>query len=308
MKIKSIGFSITNNNTAVSTKDLLDYLIQKSTHEIKRIDYNRQILLTEETNYYSGLVLTYKNQTKNCLSTIKNGQFSIKVEDILSDDKVVSFNFFCINKTSLKGLYMYHRGSCSLNNLFSSWQSFSSQLIRKKMTEELKKLPQPRDEIKVKAIQDKYEGRLSFSVIIDKAGLQTLLQSFNEIKSASFRFDSIDFKDSDMIGVEQFTRNTEVTFNISDNDKSKVQQIGDNLGKVFNNIAGISRGVIHAIDHGKNERVIDLINSPCFFGEYDFDTIASNVNGLNNANYVGNAIIGMIKEEMENGSQRKRFV
>ena len=203
---------------------------------------------------------------------------------------------------------MYHRGSCSLNNLFSSWQSFSSQLIRKKMTEELKKLPQPRDEIKVKAIQDKYEGRLSFSVIIDKAGLQTLLQSFNEIKSASFRFDSIDFKDSDMIGVEQFTRNTEVTFNISDNDKSKVQQIGDNLGKVFNNIAGISRGVIHAIDHGKNERVIDLINSPCFFGEYDFDTIASNVNGLNNANYVGNAIIGMIKEEMENGSQRKRFV
>lgn len=307
MKIKSIGFSITNNNSMISSKDLLSHLIKMSTHEIKRIDYNRQILLTEEANYYTGLVLTYKNQTKNCLSTIKDGQFNIKVEDILSDDKLVSFNFFCINKNSLKGLYMYHRGSCSLNSLFSSWQSFSSQLIRKKMLEELKLLPKPRDEAKVKAIHTKYEGRMSFSVLVDKSGLAALLNSFNEIKSASFRFDTVDFRDTDMMGVEQFTRNTEVTFNISDSDKSKVQQIGSSLGNVFKKLPGISKGVIHAIDFQKNERVIDLINSPCFFGEYDFDTLASHVNGLNNANYVSNAIISLIKQEMEHGSQSKEF-
>ena len=308
MKIKSIGFSIKNNNTALHIDDIIKHLINKSTHEIKRVDYNRQILLADKQNYYIGLVLTYKNQSKNCLSTIKNGQFNIKVEDILSDDKLVSFNFFCLNKKSLKGLYMYHRGSCSINNLFSSWQSYSSQLIRKKMQEEISLLPKPKDQTKIDSLHKKYEGRLEFSIIIDKAGLSTLLQSFNEIKSASFRFDTVDFKNSDMIGVEQYTRNTEVTFNISDSDRSKVQQIGANIGSLFKNIPGISKGVINAIDYNNNERIIDLMNSPCFFGEYDFDELASFVNGVNNTNYVNNAIIDLIKQEMENGSQSKQFI
>lgn len=308
MKIRSIGFSVTNKNTAVPTKDLLDYLILKSTHEIERIDYNRQILLTEENNYYTGLVLTYKNQRKNCLSKIQNGKFTIKVEDILSDDKLVSFNFFCINKKSLKGLYLSYRGSCSINSLFSSWQSYSSQLIKKNMRKELKALPQPKDNVKVNAIHKKYDGGLEFSIIIEKSGLSDLLKSFNEIKSASFRFDSIDFTSTEMIGVEQFTRNTEVTFNISDSDKPKVQQIGASIGQVFKNLPGISKGVVTAVDHNKNERLIDLINSPCFFSEYDFDTIAAEVNGLNNDNYTSNAIIDIIKKEMEHGNQKNEFI
>ncbi|QLS63053.1 hypothetical protein [Citrobacter sp. RHBSTW-00881] len=307
MKIKSQGFAIINKNKNIQIADIINYFIQQSTHEIKRADFDRQILLSDDGNYYSGLVLTYKNQTKNCLSTIKNGMFEIKVEDLKGDDKLVNFNFFCINKKSLKGLYLYYRGSCSLNSLFSSWQSYSNFVIRKKIRNEISALGKNPDQTKVDNINKKYEQRLEFKVIIDKSSLVSMLTSFSQIKSATFKFDSVDFTKSEMIGIEQFTRNTEVTFNISDSDKPKVGQIANSINQMVTKIKDISKGVVTVVDHSKNERLIDLINSPCFFSEYDFDTIAQSVNGLKNDNYVNNAIISLIKDEIENGKKKNEF-
>lgn len=287
--------------------DIFDYFIKQSTHEIKRADYDRQILVKDDGKYYSGLVLTYKNQKKNCLSKVKNGQFEIKIEDLKGDNKLVNFNFFCINKKSMKGLYLYYRGSCSLNSLFSSWQSYSNFTIRKKIRLETTALGKKPDEKLVEAIHKKYEQRLEFRVIIDKANLISMLSAFNEIKSATFRYDSVDFTDSEMIGVEQFTRNTEVTFNISDNNKSRVGQIANSIDQMVKNVSGITKGVVSVVDHNKNERLVDLINSPCFFNEYDFDTIAQHVDGLKNDNYTTNAIISIIKDEIENGSKKNEF-
>lgn len=307
MKIRSQGFAIINQNSNIQLTDIIDYFIKQSTHEFKRADFDRQILLNDDGKYYSGLVLTFKNQKKNCLSTVKDGKFEIKVEDLKGDDKLVNFNFFCINKKTLKGLYLYYRGSCSLNSLFSHWQSYSNFVIRKKIREEISALGKKPDQSKVEAINKKYETRLEFKVIIDKSSLISMLTAFSEIKSAAFRFDSVDFRSSEMIGVEQFTRNTEVTFNISDNDKSKVGQIASSVNQMVNNVKGITKGVVTVVDHQKNERLIDLINSPCFFAEYDFDTLAQHVNGLKNDNYVKNAIISLIKDEMENGNKKNEF-
>lgn len=287
--------------------DIFDYFIKQSTHEIKRADYDRQILVKDDGKYYSGLVLTYKNQKKNCLSKVKNGQFEIKIEDLKGDNKLVNFNFFCINKKSMKGLYLYYRGSCSLNSLFSSWQSYSNFTIRKKIRLETTALGKKPDKKLVEAIHKKYEQRLEFRVTIDKANLISMLSAFNEIKSATFRYDSVDFTDSEMIGVEQFTRNTEVTFNISDNNKSRVGQIANSIDQMVKNVSGITKGVVSVVDHNKNERLVDLINSPCFFNEYDFDTIAQHVDGLKNDNYTTNAIISIIKDEIENGSKKNEF-
>lgn len=307
MKIKSQGFAIINPNININMTDIIDYFIKQSKHEIKRADYDRQILLSDDGKYYTGLVLTFKNQKKNCLSKIKDGKFEIKVEDLKGDDKLVSFNFFCINKISFKGLYLYYRGSCSLNSLFSSWQSYSNFIVRKKIRSEISALGKKPDENKVDAIHKKYEKRLEFKVIIDKTNLVSMLTAFNEIKSATFRYDSVDFRESEMVGVEQFTRNTEVTFNISDNNKPKVKQIARSIDDMVSKISGITKGVVSVVDHNKNERLIDLINSPCYFSEYDFDTIAQHVNGLTNDNYINNAIIALIKDEIENGSKKNEF-
>jgi hypothetical protein len=64
-----------------------------NTQVVNYSDYSRKILISEEQNYFIGLVLTFKNQRKNCLSRIDNGRFTIKVEDLQGEDKIVNFNF-----------------------------------------------------------------------------------------------------------------------------------------------------------------------------------------------------------------------
>lgn len=307
MKIKSQGFAIVNNNPNIQITEIIDYFIKQSTHEIKRADYNRQVLLAEDGDYFTGLVLTFKNQKKNCFSTFKEGQFEIKVEDLKGEDKLVNFNFFCINRKSLKGLYLYYRGSCSLNSLFSSWQTYSNFVIRKKMRNEIALLGKKPQQADIDAINKKYENRLEFKVLVDKSNLVTMLTAFKEIKSATFRFDTVDFTEAEMIGVEQYTRNTEITFNISDSDRSKVAQVASSINQVYTAMKGISKGVVTVADHFKNERLIDMINSPCFFAEYEFDDLAVYVNGLKNDNYLTNAIIAIIKNEMEHGGKKNEF-
>ncbi|EOV8836486.1 hypothetical protein ACNY9Y_001399 [Cronobacter dublinensis] len=176
------------------------------------------------------------------------------------------------------------------------------------MREEIKALGKKQDETKIERIREKYKSRLEFKILIDKTNLLNMLQSFNEIKSAAFKFDSVDFKEAEMIGVEQFTRNTEVVFNISDDNKGKVQQVAAGVEQLFNKISGIKKGVVTAVDHDKNERFIDLINSPCFFKEYEFDTLAQHVDGLKNDNYINNEIVCIIKDEIENGSKKNEFI
>ncbi|CFQ72452.1 hypothetical protein [Yersinia similis] len=140
MQVKSIGFSIENENPHITSEQILNHLISHSDNEIRRLDYVRKILISDDDEFYTGLVLTFKNQKKNCKSTVKNGQFVVKVEDLKGDEKLVNFNFFCLKKETMKGLYLYYHGSCTLNTLFSQLQTNSNEYIRKLESDEIKSL------------------------------------------------------------------------------------------------------------------------------------------------------------------------
>lgn len=307
MRIKGNGFSISTSNANIDLLEVIRNFMTSNDQIINRADFSRRILINEEEHYFIGLVLTFKNQRKNCLSKIENGRFSIKVEDLQGDDKLVNFNFFCINKQSFKGLYLYYRGSCSLNSLFSKWQSQSNRLIRRKVSNEKKALGKTATQLQKDAIDYKYLQRISYNILVDRNDLVTTLASFRSIKAAGFRFDTIDFNSLELRGVEQFTRNTEVTFNIDEADRTKVRPIADHIGQICRNVQHITKGRIQAIDHDGNERIVDLINSPSYFIEYEFDDMAEHVNGLTDDTFATNPIIGIIKSEMETGAKRHEF-
>ena len=307
MRIKGNGFSISTDNGNINLLDIIRNFMTYNTQVVNYSDYSRKILISEEQNYFIGLVLTFKNQRKNCLSRIDNGRFTIKVEDLQGEDKIVNFNFFCINKTSLKGLYLYYRGSCSLNNLFSKFQSQSNRFIRKTISTEKKALGRNATEDQKEAIDTKYSQRVNFNILVDRADIVDTLSAFSSIKSAGFRFENIDFTSPELRGVEQFTRSTEVTFNIDENDRTRVRPIADHIGQLFRNIQHITKGRFEAIDHAGNERIVDLINSPAYFIEYEFDDMAEHVDGLTDDNFSTNPIVDIIKAEMETGAKHHEF-
>nr|VUD31993.1 Uncharacterised protein [Raoultella sp. NCTC 9187] len=96
--------------------------------------------MSEVNDFYYGLVVTFKNQKKNCMSQFIDGEFQLKVEELQGDEKLATFNLFVLNKANLRGLYMSHHGSCSLNTLFSHFQTVSNEFIRKQNADEVAKL------------------------------------------------------------------------------------------------------------------------------------------------------------------------
>ncbi|NBJ36901.1 hypothetical protein GE191_24930 [Serratia fonticola] len=308
MNIKSIGFSIENYNNNISTNDIFSHLIKCSDNEVKRTDYVRKILISDDKAYYTGLVLTFKNQKKNCKSTVKDGKFVVKVEDLKGDEKLVHFNFFCLKKSSLKGLYLYYHGSCSLNMLFSHLQTSSNEYIRRIQEDEIKALGDKPSHKQIQLINKKYSERLNFSVILNKGNLEKILSDFKEIKSATFRFSSIDFKQAEMVATEAYTKNTDITFNIEATERKRTSPIARRVNAVLKALGGsITKGKVVATDYSNTEKTVDFFNCPTFFDIYDFDEMANKVDGLTNDNFTTNSIVSIIKEQIITGKNKNEF-
>lgn len=74
MRIKSIGFTIKNNNKNINTSDVMSDFIKNSSRIHNRTDYSRQILISDDKSFYSGLVVTFRNQKKKLFSAIFQGK------------------------------------------------------------------------------------------------------------------------------------------------------------------------------------------------------------------------------------------
>ncbi|GAB50134.1 hypothetical protein [Atlantibacter hermannii] len=307
MKVKSLGFSITNNNQNVDSTDVMNALIKSSTRIHNRMDYTRQILISESNGFYYGLVVTFRNQKKNCKSSIANGKFKLKVEELIGGDKLASFNFFCIKKQSLNGLYMYHHGSCSLNGLFTHLQTVSNEFIRLQCEKEIAALGEKPAKKLITEINKKYKDRIGFSLITNKKDISAILREFKEIKHATFKFDYIDFKGGPLTPLEAFSNSTVVDFNIDPSDRKKVNALTQGLSDAYKSLNGIVKAKVIATDHSNVEKIVDFMNCPAFFETYDFDVIAEMADGVTDDNYVTNRIFDIIKDEMVNGKNKNVF-
>lgn len=308
MKVKSLGFSISNTNPHISIADAMLALIASSSRIHNRTDYSRQILISDDNGFYSGLVVTFRNQKKNCKSNFKDGKFKLTVEDLTDGDKLASFNFFCISKKSMNGLYMYHHGSCSLNGLFTHLQTVSNEFIRNLCDKDIKSLGSKSSQKDKAEVNKKYNNRFSFSLITNKKDIADILREFKEIKHASFKFDYLDFKDGPMTALEAFSNSTDINFNIAPSDRKKTSALSQSLSDAYKSLTGITKAKVTAVDHLNNEKIIDFMACPTFFETYEFDYIAEMVDGVTNDNYTTSKIFDIIKEEIMNGKNKNVFI
>ncbi|MDF7648078.1 hypothetical protein PUG42_05895 [Erwiniaceae bacterium L1_54_3] len=307
MKVKSIGFEISNENPNINVSDVLQKFIASSSRVHNYADYSRQILVSERDDYYVGLVLTYKNQKKNLKSTIDGGRFKLKVEDLKDDEKIVTFNFLCLKKSNLKGLYLYHHASCSVSSLFSNLQTISNEHIRSKNKEEIEALGKSASKEEKATVNEKYNQRLDYKIIFNQDGIEDMLAEFKKIKSASFRFSHLGFSEKPMIAMEEETQNIDVTFSIASDSRPRTDRLARKIHDAYQASRNIIKAKVVAVDYQDNERFIDILNCPTFFNEYDFDEIAEKVDGLSDDNYTTNAVVDIIIDQIENGLNKDVF-
>lgn len=98
-----------------------------------------------------------------------------------------------------------------------------------------------------------------------------------------------------------------MNFSIDNASRSKTSKLGQLISDAYNGVNNILKAKVVAVDYHDNERLIDVVNCPTFFKEYDFDYIADKVDGLTNDNYTSNEVIDIIKDEIIKGSNANVF-
>lgn len=306
MKVRRIGVSLTNNNKTIRFADFINYMISSNGERSGFENGERFFLFHEDEVFFSGVVLTFKDQRRDCRARFQDGQFTIHTSDILNDEKLIDFNFFAVKRNSLKGLYEYYHNSCSIHIFFTYLRNKFNQLKADKVSEYTADniaLGRDKAETKGKKI---YSGRLSTKVLIDERDIPTVLAEYAKVKKIEMSFDARQFTIGHAVALQRSSRDVKVAFNITNSEQSNITRLTQGVVELAES-AGFKKGSVSTIDSNDVERTISILNCPKHLGDCDFDTLAHRIDGLNVSNFHENEILTELKREINEGEYRALF-
>ena len=298
MKVRCVGISFENKYSAINFDNIFDYL-EKNSKIIETPNYQRHFFFFKQKDEYCGLVLTFKDQKKDCRASINKDKFKIKLED-LKDQKLATFNFFVLKKSkenTLKGIFLYYHNSCSPTSLSDFIRSSINVHIENLKKEELRNIEKEKEKEK-KAIRKKYHGSLIYSVIVEQSELKTLLRSLKEINKVEMNLESYAFRESQFTPIVHYAKNAKLSLNIDKSNSNRVNDVIEGISEFCKDKANYRKGKVSGIDKNGYERFIDFVNCPTFFAEFDYDILSENVDELDETNYKINEIYNIIRKEM----------
>ena len=183
---------------------------------------------------------------------------SVKVNALDHDSNLMEFNFFVYNKTTGAGLYQYYHQSCSANSF--------GDLTKKK-----------------------FENKINFSVIVRKEALKALIEEMKRVKAFHYALVTPEVHQDAFAPLKPFIKmkSERLTFAV----KTPMNFVATAIEK-FVSGNSLQRGCIEAVDEDGIDRMINIIDNPDSFGEYDFDDLVSKLNELNLTKFEHSWVIG----------------
>ncbi|WP_253917534.1 hypothetical protein [Klebsiella quasipneumoniae] len=256
--------------------------------------------------FFSGVVLSFKDQRRDCRARFQDGQFTIHTADILDDEKLIDFNFFVVKKSSLKGLYEYYHNSCSIHVLFALLRNKFNALKADKISNYIaNNLALGREKAEAKGKRE-YAGRLSTSILIDNRDIPTVLAEYAKVKKIEMLFDAQQFAVGHAVALQRSSREVKVSFNITDSEQSNIDRLTQGVVELAGNV-GFKKGSVSTVDSDDIERTISILNCPKRLGECEFEDLAHRIDGLTVGNFHENEILVELKREINEGEYRALF-
>jgi hypothetical protein len=306
MKVRRIGVSLKNNNKTIRFSDFINYMISFNGERMGFEGGERFFLFNEDESFFSGVVLSFKDQRRDCRARFQDGQFTIHTADILDDEKLIDFNFFAIKKNSLKGLYEYYHNSCSVHVLFALLRNKFNLLKADKISEYIANniaLGREKAEAKGKRV---YTGRLSTLILVDDRDIPTVLAEYEKVKKIEMLFDAQQFAIGHAVALQRSSREVKVSYNITSSEQSNIQRLSQGVVELAGSV-GFKKGSVSTVDGDDVERTISILNCPKRLGECDFETLAHRIDGLTVDNFHENEILVELKREINEGEYRALF-
>lgn len=276
MEVRYLGFSISTKNEKVSVEDLYDQLEQNSGKENLSLKLPRRIFFEKSKgDYYKGMILTIRDQTKYCKMQDQGGNISINVENLQGNEKLLEFNFFVINKNTGRGIYQEYHHSCSINTFFKYLKQEFNKVKTESIKDEIANLQSPTDKDK-SAIRKKHKKPIDLSMLCDKSDLFDAIAELTRVSSLEYTLETVEPHQGFGKPLADICKRKREAIIFED---VKPATIADTLRYHMDSL-GIKKGRITGYE-SKDKKVSYPINQrPEYYGVYDFDVIAPKVHNI----------------------------
>lgn len=269
MKIKLLGINF-KLGSGISLSDLFKYIAKTEASPIEVGNYGRFLYIGERDDCHVGLLITTKNHKK--FLEFKQDKVNAKLEarDVSEGAKFAEFNFFAIHKRTGRGIYQYYHHSCSLNTFGIICRQYYEKLKIEKIAEALEQCAEitPKNE---KAIKKRFAGKLDWEIVVRPEAFDTLIERLKSIKAVTLSLSTLAYERTAFTPLSRVAKNMTQRYSFA--AKSSVATLIDGIRSVIQN-SSVDGAKVEGVDCDGLDQVIKLVNTPDFFGEFDFDGVA----------------------------------
>lgn len=278
MKVRLIGIAF-EIESIITMDELMSFLVSTKSATYKLGEHSRMVFINKDYDekYYTGVLITIKDQKKFCELANDDGTFKIEVNELEENHHIMDFNFFVINKKTGFCLYQHYHQSCSAN-LFGYFMKKRYLSLRDFIIKSKTEAAGESSASKEKAIRKKHAGKFMWQILVRKENLQAILNSLEKIKSFEFDFMNLESKEKEYEPLSSFVKKERRKFSFIANTSGQI--LATKISSIIDKV-GLSSGRVVGEDGDGIERVINIMDNPDNFGEYEYDDVAEKLNSLN---------------------------
>ena len=276
MDVKIYPFLVSvllDNRNGLSKGDFVSYLTENSNNKDTIYDKERVVVIQNipDSNYLAGVLLSFRDYDAHCKVVADGrGGYSATVETIKDG---AEYNFFVINKDTLKGLWLTYFNAASISVLDKILRNMFHKYAERNRIETDMKF--------------KLKNKVRANMIISCETLSEALSKFNYINSIEYT--EVDKQQHLFVPDTINIKKTKLSFkknNLIDNTRNSIRALAESGDA--ENICITGKNC-----HGKIERInIDTIFRPLV--TYDYDEITRTLQNFNTNDLLNHDIITML--------------
>lgn len=290
MDVKIYPFAVSvilDGQNNLSKDDFVNYLTENSNNKDNIYDKERVLVLQNipDSDYIAGVLLSFRDYDAHCkVVSDGKGGYSATIETI---EDGAEYNFFVLNKNTLKGLWLTYFNAASisvldkiLRNMFNTYAKCNGIEANMKF---------------------KFKNKVRASMIVSSETLMEALSNFNNIYSIEytevnkqqhhFSPDTINVKKTKL----SLKRN-----NVIDNAR-------DSILSLFGSGEAENMCVSGKNSRGKTERInLDNIFRP--WTTYDYDEVTRTLQNFNTNNLLNHEITTKLMNCVNNNARNRRII
>lgn len=262
MQVRLFGFNVAIEGITTFSQ-LFDDLRGSNGQKFKFANHDRVLHVSENGHYYVGLFLTLKDQ--RAFTELSKGRITVrKLKGEMCD-----FNFFVVDRRSMRGLYQHYHHSCSVNQFGLFLKRRYDTLHEKARDAAIKALGEAATEKQKAIVRRQYQARLESSTLWRKESFQKMLEQLKTVSLFQFDLNVLTDDGGLFTPLRPFAKSEKHTIRFTHVSAGAIAKLLTDL--VIKNHLG--RGRVIGEDQDGVERIINLVNTPDIFAEMSYDDV-----------------------------------